>query len=139
MIFVLPFNESQFRARGIQTNQVQTMRGNRMTIAKLRTKQNLPFVISVTFFGINAICALLLLCFGFEGAVGIFSWLVLFILSLPWSFVAIVLSWGVFTGSSRSSGDKIFTLILLIFAGINALIIYWLSQKAFKQDSDESA
>lgn len=105
-----------------------------MTTSRLKDNSQFSRFLSSIYLGITAFCAVLVFSFG--GTVQSTSYLILFVLSLPWSLVAILLSWGL---APAGDGMRGIVIIYLIFAGINAGIIYWLGVKVFKGKSDESA
>lgn len=103
-----------------------------MTTTRPKDSTQLPGLLSGIYFGIAVLCAVLFFIFG--EAIQSISYLILVALTLPWSLVAILLSWGL---APAGKWVGVFVLICLIFAGFNAGIIYWLSRKLFGRTSDE--
>lgn len=83
----------------------------------LRTR--FPIVLSALYLLTVIVC--IPLAFDFKGAID-FDWtLVLIGLTLPWSLVSVVFAWSLIHGA----GLEFFTFMYLLFAGLNATILYY--------------
>ena len=78
------------------------------------------FPIIITALYLLTVFACIPLAFDFAGAIN-FNWtLVLIGLTLPWSLVSILFAWSLIHGA----GLEFFTVMYLVFAGLNAIILY---------------
>jgi hypothetical protein len=76
-------------------------------------------VIPAVYFITVLIC--LLIAFDYDGYMrSDVAWLVAVALTLPWSIVSIIFMWALFHGA----GLEFFTVMYLLFAAINAYVIY---------------
>lgn len=87
-------------------------------------------VISLYLF---AVLVCIPLAFDFEGAIDTTWTLVLIGLTLPWSLVSILFVWSLIHGA----GLEFFTFMYLVFAGINAFILYRLCAAGRRRREDE--
>lgn len=67
-----------------------------------------------------AVIVCILLAFDFTGRINSEWTLVLIALTLPWSIVSVVFMWALFHGA----GLEFFTVMYLVFAGLNVLVFY---------------
>ena len=81
-------------------------------------KLKYPLFIIAAYFVAIIIC--IALAFDFAGAINPFWTLVLIGLTLPWSLVSVLFAWALIHGA----GLEFFTMLFLIFAGLNSTIFY---------------
>jgi hypothetical protein len=98
-------------------------------MGSLRAK--LPFLIIILYLG--AVVLSISLAFDYEGAINTEWTLVLIALTLPWSLVSVIFAWSLIHGA----GLEFFTVMYLVFAGVNASIFYWLYSVFRKRSSRE--
>jgi hypothetical protein len=67
-----------------------------------------------------AVAVSIFFSFNFEGSINAGWTLVLFVLTLPWSFVTILFMWALIHGA----GLEMFTVMFFSFAVINSFLIY---------------
>ena len=93
------------------------MRGVRL-LTVIRAMRRLPAIVTTHYCLIVLAC--ISLAFDYAGAVDVL-WLVgLMALTLPWSLVSLWFAWELLHGA----GLWLFTLMYLVFAGVNAVILY---------------
>lgn len=83
----------------------------------LRTR----FPMLLTAIYLLCVVACITLAFDFAGAINLNWTLVVIGLTLPWSLVSILFAWSLVHGA----GLEFFTVMYLVFAGINAAILYY--------------
>jgi hypothetical protein len=84
------------------------------------SKPKWPFVI-IAFY-LLAVVVCIFLAFDFDGRINTTWTLAVIVLTLPWSFVTVIFTWSLIHGA----GLEFFTVMYLVFAGINSLLFYWL-------------
>jgi hypothetical protein len=90
------------------------------------------FVVPVTY--LLAVIGCVLLAFDYTGRIDSGWVVVLICLTLPWSIVSFIFMWSLFHGA----GLGFFTVMYLLFAGINAFILYRISlviYRSFKKEA----
>ena len=80
----------------------------------------MPFLIIILY--LVAVVLSISLAFDYAGAINTDWTFVLIVLTLPWSLVSVVFAWSLIHGA----GLEFFTVMYLVFAGVNAAIFYWL-------------
>ena len=83
-------------------------------------RDRFPLLIIIVYLVAVVLC--IFLAFDYAGAINLNWTLVLIALTLPWSLVSIVFVWALIHGA----GLEFFTVMYLIFAGVNSSIFYWL-------------
>ena len=99
----------------------------------MNRKSKLPFILPVIYLFAVIVCVLL--AFDFTGRVHSEWVLVLIGLTLPWSIVTVFFMWSLFHGA----GLEFFTVMYLVFAGINAFILYLISAAICKYYEKKNA
>src|SRR5262245_17585932 len=92
-------------------------------------KQKLPTVIIVLYLLSVGFC--IIKAFDFDGAINPAWTLVLIVLTLPWSISSIFFAWALIHGA----GLEFFAFLYSSYAGVNALIFYWICRVARKRNS----
>ena len=87
----------------------------------MNLKSKFPFILPVIYLLAVIVCVLL--AFDFTGRINSEWVLALIGLTLPWSVVSVFFMWSLVHGA----GLEFFTVMYLVFAGINAFIIYLIS------------
>ena len=103
----------------------------RLLMVMETSKPKLPFIVMAIY--LLAVLACIFLAFDFAGAINTNWTLVLIALTLPWSIVSIIFAWALIHGA----GLEFFTLMYLLFAGLNSLIfykLYWLFRRRAKNE-----
>lgn len=93
----------------------------------------LPGIITILYA--LAVCICIPLAFDFEGFIDATWTLVLVGLTLPWSLIAILFSWALIHGA----GLGFFTIMFLVFAGLNSFLIYRLCVYIWKKRAGAGA
>jgi hypothetical protein len=96
-------------------------------------KSKLPLIIPALY--LLAVIACILLAFDFKGDINLDWTLVLIGLTLPWSIVSIIFMWALIHGA----GLGFFTVMYLAFAGINALILYYVCSAIRRRYEEKTA
>jgi hypothetical protein len=86
------------------------------------------YFIPVIYLVITVIC--IFLTFDFEGSTNIIGWLILSILTLPWSLISILFLWAIMHGA----GLEFFAGMYLVFAVINTLLFYYFNKSKYEED-----
>jgi hypothetical protein len=86
----------------------------------LNLRTRFPIVLTALYLVVVFAC--IPLAFDFAGAIN-FNWtLVLIGLTLPWSLVSVLFAWSLIHGA----GLEFFTVMYVLFAGLNATILYYI-------------
>ena len=96
------------------------------------SKPKLPFVVIAVYLLAVVICVFL--AFDFAGRINTNWTLVLIALTLPWSLVSVIYAWALIHGA----GLEFFTLMYLVFAGLNSLIFYKLYSYFHRVHSEQN-
>ena len=96
------------------------------------TGSKLLFIVPVTY--VLAVIGCVLLAFDYTGRIDSGWVLVLICLTLPWSIVSVLFVWSLIHGA----GLEFFTVMYLLFAGINAFILYRISSAIYRSYKKEA-
>ncbi len=86
------------------------------------------YFVPTIYLVITVIC--IFFTFDFEGRTNMIGWLILLILTLPWSLVSILFLWAIIHGA----GLEFFAGMYLVFAIVNALLFYFLDKSKYGND-----
>ena len=99
----------------------------------MNSKLKLLSILPVIYLLAVIVCVLM--AFDFAGSINSEWVLVLIGLTLPWSIVSVFFVWSLIHGA----GLGFFTVLYLVFAGINTFILYCISAKICKYYEEKNA
>lgn len=80
--------------------------------------KHIPLIATLLYLVCVVIC--IPLAFDYEGRIDTTWTLVLIVLTLPWSLVSVLFAWALIHGA----GLEFFTVLYLVFATVNAIILH---------------
>lgn len=86
------------------------------------------YLVPIIYLIITSIC--IFIAFDFEGRTNAIGWLILSVLTLPWSLISVFFLWAIMHGA----GLEFFAGMYFVFAVVNALLFYFLDKSKYGAD-----